>query len=105
LGPLGTATTNRPIVPHPGDYDDGEIGGMIGKVNRRTYPSTALTTTNPTCCSDANPGSRVGNPETNRLSYGTAISSVVMRITLHSDAFQELMRVLNLSRPCRSSSG
>jgi hypothetical protein len=23
LGPLGTATTNRPIVPAPGDYDDG----------------------------------------------------------------------------------
>jgi hypothetical protein len=34
LGPLGTATTNRPIVPAPGDYDDGEIGGMmIGRGN------------------------------------------------------------------------
>jgi hypothetical protein len=33
LGPLGTAATNRPIVPAPGDYDD-EIGGMIGKGNR-----------------------------------------------------------------------
>jgi hypothetical protein len=21
--------TNRPIVPAPGDYDDGEIGGMM----------------------------------------------------------------------------
>jgi hypothetical protein len=29
LGPLGTAATNRPIMPAPGDYDDGEIGGMI----------------------------------------------------------------------------
>jgi hypothetical protein len=29
LGPLGTAATNRPIVPVPGDYDDGEIGGMM----------------------------------------------------------------------------
>jgi hypothetical protein len=29
LGPLGTAATNRPIVPAPGDYDDGEIGGMM----------------------------------------------------------------------------
>jgi hypothetical protein len=28
LGPLGTAVTNRPIVPAPGDYDDGEIGGI-----------------------------------------------------------------------------
>jgi hypothetical protein len=29
LGPLGTAATNRPIVPDPGDYDDREIGGMM----------------------------------------------------------------------------
>jgi hypothetical protein len=36
LGPLGTAATNRPIVPVLGDYDDREIGGMIGKRNRST---------------------------------------------------------------------
>jgi hypothetical protein len=36
LGPLGTAATNRPIVPAPGDYDDGDIGGMIGRGNRNT---------------------------------------------------------------------
>jgi hypothetical protein len=37
LGPLGTTATNRPIVPAPGDYDDGEIGGMmIGRGNRGT---------------------------------------------------------------------
>jgi hypothetical protein len=36
LGPLGTAATNRPIVPAPVDYDDGEIGGMIGRGNRST---------------------------------------------------------------------
>jgi hypothetical protein len=30
LGPLGTAASNRPIVPALGDYDDGKIGGMIG---------------------------------------------------------------------------
>jgi hypothetical protein len=37
LGPLGTAATNMPIVPAPGDYDDGEIGGMmIGRGNRST---------------------------------------------------------------------
>jgi hypothetical protein len=35
LGPPGTSATNRPIVPAPVDYDDGEIGGMmIGKGNR-----------------------------------------------------------------------
>jgi hypothetical protein len=36
LGSLGTAATNRPTVPAPGDYDDGEIGGMIGTGNRST---------------------------------------------------------------------
>jgi hypothetical protein len=36
LGPLGTAATNRPIVPAPGDYDDGKIGRMIGRGNRST---------------------------------------------------------------------
>jgi hypothetical protein len=36
LGPLGTAATNRPIVPAPDDYDDGEIGGIVGRGNRST---------------------------------------------------------------------
>jgi hypothetical protein len=37
LGPLGTAATNRPIVSAPGDYDYGEIGGMmISRGNRST---------------------------------------------------------------------
>jgi hypothetical protein len=36
LTPLDTAATNRPIVPAPGDYDDGEIGGMIDRGNRST---------------------------------------------------------------------
>jgi hypothetical protein len=37
LGPLGTVGTNSPIVPTPGDYDDGEIVGiMIGRGNRST---------------------------------------------------------------------
>jgi hypothetical protein len=42
LGPLGTAATNRPIVPAPVDYDDGEIGGMIGRGNRSTWRKPAL---------------------------------------------------------------
>jgi hypothetical protein len=36
LDPLGTVATNRPIVPAPGDYDEGEIGGMICRGNRCT---------------------------------------------------------------------
>jgi hypothetical protein len=35
-GPIGTAATNTPIVPATGDYDDGEIGGMIGRGSRST---------------------------------------------------------------------
>jgi hypothetical protein len=41
LGPLGTAATNRPIVPAPGDYDAGEIGVMIGRGNRSTWRKPA----------------------------------------------------------------
>jgi hypothetical protein len=36
LGPLGTAATNRPIVPGPVDYDDSECGGMIRRGNQST---------------------------------------------------------------------
>jgi hypothetical protein len=36
LGPLFTEATNRHILQAPGDYDDGEIGGMIGRGNRST---------------------------------------------------------------------
>jgi hypothetical protein len=42
LSPLGTAATVWPIVPSPGDYDDGEFGGMkIGKGNRSTRRQSA----------------------------------------------------------------
>jgi hypothetical protein len=63
LGPLGIAITYRPTVPAPGDYDDGEIGGMIG---RETKVLGEILPQCPTCCPDANPG---------RLSYGTAFVS------------------------------
>jgi hypothetical protein len=76
LGPLGTAATNMPIVPAPGDYYDGEIGGMIGKGNRSTRrkpaPVPLCPPQIPHACPDANPGRRCGKSATNRLSYGTA---------------------------------
>jgi hypothetical protein len=31
MRPLGTAATDRPIVPAPADYNDGELGEMIGR--------------------------------------------------------------------------
>jgi hypothetical protein len=66
---VGTAATKRPLVPTPGDYDDWQ---GKPKYSEKTFPSAALSTTNPTCCPDANPGRRGGKPATNRLSYGTA---------------------------------
>jgi hypothetical protein len=36
IGSILHAATNRPIVAAPGNYDDGEIGRMIGKGNRNT---------------------------------------------------------------------
>jgi hypothetical protein len=36
LDSFGTAATKWPIVPDPGDYDAGKIGGMIGRGNRST---------------------------------------------------------------------
>jgi hypothetical protein len=79
LGPLGTAATNRPIVPAPGDYDDGEIYGiMIGRGNRSTRrkpaPVPLCPPQTPHACPDANTGPRSGKPANNRLSYGTAKS-------------------------------
>jgi hypothetical protein len=43
------------------------------KYSEKTCPSAALSTINPTCCPDANPGRRCGKPGTNRMSYGTAV--------------------------------
>jgi hypothetical protein len=61
LGPLGTAATNRPIVSTPGDYDEGEIGGMlIGRGNRSTLRKPAPVPLRPPqiphAAPDANPG-------------------------------------------------
>jgi hypothetical protein len=78
LGPLGSTATSRPIVPAPGDYDDGEIGGMmIGMGNRSTPRKPApVPLCPPHTTHTARTGARaaaVGSQRlTNRLSYGTA---------------------------------
>jgi hypothetical protein len=76
LGPLDAAATNSLIVLVPGDYDDGEVGGMIGRGNQNTRrkraPVPLCSSQIPHSCPDANPGRCGGNPATNRLIYGTA---------------------------------
>jgi hypothetical protein len=43
MGPLGPSATEWPIVPAPGDYDDGQFGGLkIGRGNRSTRRKPAL---------------------------------------------------------------
>jgi hypothetical protein len=76
LGPLDTAATNRPIVSAPGDCDDGEIGGMIGKGNRGTRRKPAPV---PLCPPQTPHAARTRTraAATNRLSYGTALTSVL----------------------------
>jgi hypothetical protein len=54
LGPLGTAASYWPILPAPGDSEDGEVGGMNGfwqgkpKYSEKTSPDATLST-NHTC--------------------------------------------------------
>jgi hypothetical protein len=75
LGPFGTSATECSILPAPGDYDDGEFGGM--KIGRGRKPAPA-----PLCppqipldqTPGSNSGRRGGKPATNRLSYGAAIT-------------------------------
>jgi hypothetical protein len=43
LCPLGMSATHWPIVPVPGDCEDGEFGGMNGRGNRITQRKPALT--------------------------------------------------------------
>jgi hypothetical protein len=82
LSPLGTAATNRPVVPAPGDYDDGEIGGMmIARGNRSTRrkpaPVPLFSPQTPHACPDVTSGRRGGKPATNRLIYGKAIIFII----------------------------
>jgi hypothetical protein len=44
LGPLGTSATYWPIVPAPGECEDGEFGGMNGRGNRSTRRKAAPAT-------------------------------------------------------------
>jgi hypothetical protein len=83
LGPLGTEATYRLIVvPALGDYDDGEIGGMmIGRGNqstrRKPAPMPLCPPQTPHKCPDANLGRHGGKPATNCLSYSTAYDGYI----------------------------
>jgi hypothetical protein len=78
LGPLGTSATEWPIVPAPGEYDDGkEVGGMkIGRGNRSTrenLPQRHFVDHNSHLTRPGLEPGRLGRkPANNRLNYGAA---------------------------------
>jgi hypothetical protein len=82
--------TSRPVVPAPGDYECNDFQGKP-KYSEITCPSAALSTRDPTCCPDANPGHRGGKSATDRLTYGTAIYKYIQLVGL-------LRRVISLSQ-------
>jgi hypothetical protein len=64
LGTLGTAATNRPVVPASGDYDDAEICGMkIGRGNRSTRRKPAPVSLCQPQTPHALPGREPGPPQ------------------------------------------
>jgi hypothetical protein len=98
LGPLGTATINRPIVPAPGDYDGG-IGGIIGKGNRSTRRNPVPVPLFVHHKLHMLPGREHGlprrKPATNRLSYGTAYWYFIFMF--YSTSYQ----TVNFQRKCK----
>jgi hypothetical protein len=81
LVPLGNAATNRPIVPAPGDYDGGDIGGVNGRGNRSTRRKPAPMSLCPQQTSHAartrTRAAAVGSQRLTLLTYG----SVYMKMT------------------------
>jgi hypothetical protein len=75
--PIGLLCQPRVIMMIENWWNDEWQGKP--KYSEKTCPSDALSTTNPTCCPDANPGCRGGKPASNRLSYGTAFTSLTSR--------------------------
>jgi hypothetical protein len=83
LGPLGTAATMRPIVSAKDDYDDGEIGEMIGRGNRSTRRKPAPVPLCPLLTPHA-ARMRTRAAATKSLSYGTAHVSAKCVLRIHT---------------------
>jgi hypothetical protein len=69
------STTNRRIVPTPGDYDDwlGETEVLGENLSQRYFVHHKPRM----LCPDVNPGRRGGKPATNNLSYGHGLNNLV----------------------------
>jgi hypothetical protein len=84
LGPLGTSATEWPIVPAPGDYDDGEIlvewrfSGETEVLGENLPQRHCVHQKSHLPDPDSNPGRRCGKPATNRLSYGVIFLHILL---------------------------
>jgi hypothetical protein len=85
-------------VPAPGDYDDGEIGGMIGRGNRSTREENLSTTNSTRSARTPTPGRHVGKTAINRFNYGPALAVQVTFIFAFAKSMIEL--ILFLIFPC-----
>jgi hypothetical protein len=97
LGSTRHCSHQWPIVPVPGDYDDGEIGGMIGRetkvLGRKPAPVPLCPPQTPHAARSRTRAAP-GKPATNRLSYGTA-SGLGLLSTLQMDAVSSYETLVN----------
>jgi hypothetical protein len=80
LGPLGTAPTNGLLCkPRVIMMMEKLVQRFTGepKYSEKTCHNAAMSTTKYTCCLDLNPGHSGWKPESNRLTYGTALTFAV----------------------------
>jgi hypothetical protein len=100
LGPLGTAATNRPIMPAPGDYDDGEnlvewwLAGETEVLGEYLPQCHFIHHKSQMSWPGANPGRRGGKPATNRLSYGTGFNAYCFILCLYRSDYTIGLNIL-----------
>jgi hypothetical protein len=112
LGPRGVAVMYWPIVPVPGDCEDGDLveWNVVGRGNRSTRrksaPAPFCPPQIPLARPGREPGRRSGKPATNRFSYGAACLDYTSPSNVPAMYFDIFLspHACQISRPSHSSS-